>query len=441
MSIKPKLGSFDLTMIIVSMIIGIGIFKTPSIIAQKAETPFLFFFVWILGGIISICGALTFAEIGSRFPVAGGFYKIFSHCYHPAYAFMLNWSMVIINSASAVGVALVGSEYINPVLPPSLQNDTGIKLTAVAVILILFFLNYLGIKMGARTQNLLSMIKIIMILVFCLAVFGNHAPPGNIIVPSAGSGINMLTAIGVSLISVFFTYGGYQNTINFGADLKDPEKNLPKSILTGIGIVIVLYLTINFVYYSVLGFEGMQHSELLAADLAKSLFGEKGSVIASVAIFISVLGFINTSLMYNPRIYYAMADDKVLPAIFKKINSKTMTQEFALIFFASLMLLSLFLLGTFEKILNYVMFLDSLAITSAAGTIFIFRKRAAAANINFTGYKIKFYPVVPLLFMFVLLFVMLNVLVSDSQSAMYGFFIFLAGLPLYYVMKKIIAKK
>jgi APA family basic amino acid/polyamine antiporter len=175
-TIKPKLGFFDLTMIIVSMIIGIGIFRTPSIIAQKAETPFLFFSVWVLGGIITICGALTFAEIGSRFPVAGGFYKIFSHCYHPAYAFMLNWSLVIINSASSVGVAIVGSEYINPVLlPPSLQNDIGIKLTAVVVILILFILNYLGIKMGSRTQNVLSMVKIIMILVFCLAVFGNHS--------------------------------------------------------------------------------------------------------------------------------------------------------------------------------------------------------------------------------------------------------------------------
>src|SRR6185436_2553146 len=315
--------------------------------------------VWILGGVISICGALTFAEIGSRFPVAGGFYKIFSHCYHPAYAFMLNWSLVIINSASSVGVAIVGSEYINPVLlPPSLQNETGIKLTAIAVILILFMLNYLGIKMGARTQNVLSMIKIVMIPIFCLAIFGNHSQVNQTAVVSSRSAVSIVTAIGISLISVFFTYGGYQNTINFGADVKEPEKNLPKAIFTGITIVIVLYLTINFVYYSVLGFEGVQNSKLLAAELAKSFFGEKGFAITSVAIFISVLGFINTSLMYNPRIYYAMADDKVLPEIFKKINSKTMTQEFSLSFFVALMILSLFLLGTFEKIVNYVMFID-----------------------------------------------------------------------------------
>src|SRR5947209_10795536 len=151
MTIKPKLGLFDLTMITVSLVIGIGIFRTPAIVAQKAETPVIFFAAWILGGIVSICGALTFAEIGSRLPVAGGFYKVFSHCYHPAYAFMLNWSLVITNAGSAVGVAIVGAEYINPVLlPASMQGDVGIKVSAVTVILILYGLNYMGIKMGAR---------------------------------------------------------------------------------------------------------------------------------------------------------------------------------------------------------------------------------------------------------------------------------------------------
>src|SRR5436190_8551508 len=116
MSIKPSLTRTDLTMIVVSFVIGIGIFRTPAIVAQKAYLPGIFFGAWILGGIISICGALTFAEIGSRFPAAGGFYKIFSECYHPVFAFMLNWSLVIINSFSAVGVALVGAEYISPVL-------------------------------------------------------------------------------------------------------------------------------------------------------------------------------------------------------------------------------------------------------------------------------------------------------------------------------------
>ncbi|MBK7856464.1 MAG: amino acid permease [Bacteroidetes bacterium] len=136
MPIKPSLTKTDLTMIVVSLVIGIGIFRTPATVAQQSGSEFVFFAAWIIGGIISICGALTFAEIGSRYPVAGGFYKIFSACYHPAFAFMLNWSLVIINSFSAVGVAMVGAEYIVPViLPPHMQSVFYTKMVALTVIL------------------------------------------------------------------------------------------------------------------------------------------------------------------------------------------------------------------------------------------------------------------------------------------------------------------
>jgi APA family basic amino acid/polyamine antiporter len=437
--IKPKLTFFDLTMIVVSLVIGIGIFRTPTIVAQKAGTPQIFFAVWILGGIVSILGALTFAEIGSRLPAAGGFYKIFSHCYHPAFAFMLNWSLVITNAASAVGVALVGAEYIAPVLlPVSMQNDGNVKIIAVVVTLILFSLNYLGIKAGARTQNFLSVLKIVMILVFCLAVFGNHRGEAPMMVNAPD--FNWLSAIGVSLISVFFTYGGYQSTINFGADIQNPQRNIPRSIFAGMLIVISLYLLINVAYYTVLGFDGIKNSKLLASDLAQSFMGESGATVTSMVIFISVLGFINTSLMNNPRMYYAMADDKILPEIFKRVNSKTMAQEFALSFFVALMLISLFLLGTFEKIVNYVMFIDSLSLVTAAGTIFILRSRAKRSAEEHSGFKIRWFPLVPLLFMFVLLMVTVNVLISDLQAALRGFSIFILGFPLFHLLKRLISK-
>lgn len=440
--IKPKLGLFDLTMIVVSLVIGVGIFRTPSIVAEKAGSPFIFYFVWVLGGIISICGALTFAEIGSRLPAAGGFYKIFSHCYNPAYAFMLNWSLVITNAASAVGVAIVGAEYINPVIfPDSMQNDTGIKITAALVTLILFSLNYVGIKMGARTQNVLSMLKIVIMIGFCFAAFnGNNTATSISLFSDTGKeGGDLLKAIGVSLISVFFTFGGYQNTTNFGADINQPERNIPRAVFAGMGIVILLYLTINIAYVTSLGFEGVQQSKLVAAEMMKIYFGEKGFAITSVAIFISVLGFINTSMMHNPRIYYAMSEDRILPDIFRKVNQQTMTQEFALSFFTGLMILSLFLLGTFENILNYVMFIDSLSLVSAAGAIFILRRRAAKEPPTEQKiYVMKWFPVAPLLFMFVLLMVTVNVVWSDPRSALYGFIILMVGYPLYRFMKKIL---
>jgi len=432
--IQPRLGRFDLTMIFVSLVIGIGIFRTPAIVAQQAGTPSVFFMAWVIGGLISLCGALTFAEIGARLPAAGGFYKVFSLCYHPAYAFMLNWSLVIINAASAIGVAIVGAEYINPVLlPAERQNEAGIQATAIAVVAVLAALNFAGIRTGARTQNVLSGLKIVLILAFSSAVF--YAPAVTAAAPaSPPDHAGWASALGVSLIAVFFTMGGYQNTVNYGADVRDARRNVPRGILTGMGIVLALYLLLNFAYFKVLGFDGIRTSPLLASSLAERMFGDSGFRITSVVIFISILGFINTSLISNPRIYYAMAEDRVLPPVFRNVNPRTMVQEFALGLFVALMIGSLFLLGTFEKIVNYVMFIDSLALASAAAGIFILRRRDPA----FTGFRLKGYPWIPVLFIAVQLVVMVSVFRSDQRSALYGMALFTAGLPLYHLLKRLI---
>lgn len=438
MSIQPKLKRFDLTMIVVSLVIGVGIFRTPSVVASNAGSEWIFFAAWIFGGFISICGALTFAEIGSRLPAAGGYYKIFSYAYHPAYAFMLNWSQVIINAGSSAGVALIGAEYITPIIFPDASNTGQIqKIIAEVIILILFFINLLGIKMGARTQNFLSILKIVMITAFCFAIFGKPASENTILVNNNGD-FNFIGAFGVALISIFFTYGGYQQTVNFGADVEEPNKNIPRAIFTGMGIVIVLYLLLNFTYVHVIGFEAMKTSPLIASTLAEKIFGPVGATIISVVLFTSVLGFLNTSVMSNPRVYYAMAEDKILPPVFASVNPKTQVQQFGLTFFIAVMLLSVFLLGDFENIVNYVLFIDSISLASAAAAIFILRKKSAA---NYNGFKMKGFPVVPLLFIATLLFVTYNTITSDRESSFYGFLIFIGGLPLYFVMQFIFNRK
>ena len=180
----------------------------------------------------------------------------------------------------------------------------------------------------------------------------------------------------------------------------------------------------------------MQQSKLLASELASTFLGEAGYRITSIAIFISVMGFINTSLISNPRIYYAMADDGTIPKIFKRVNEKTQAQEFALSFFTALMIIGLIWLGSFEKIINYVMFLDSFAIATAAATIFIFRRRMKETN--YTGFKMKLFPWIPLLFMAILLSVTFNVFISDVRAAVTGLCIFAIGFPLYHLLKKVI---
>src|SRR6202012_5726256 len=148
MSIQPKLNRFDLTIIVVSLVIGLGIFATPGEVAVKAGNTWIFFGAWIFGGLVSLCGALTFAEIGARYPATGGFYRIFSYCYHPAIAFMINWVLIISNMASVAVVALIGPDYIRPfILPASLQNDTGTRIITIGSVVVLYIINFLGIKM------------------------------------------------------------------------------------------------------------------------------------------------------------------------------------------------------------------------------------------------------------------------------------------------------
>ena len=170
--IQPKLRLFDVTMIVVSMVIGIGIFRNPAIIAASAGSETIFYLAWIVGALVSICGALTFSEIGSRLPVAGGYYKMFTISYSPTIAFMLIWTYLILNAGATAAVAFTGAQYITPViLPAALQNGEGEKIIFFAIMIILFTLNYLGIRMGAAAQNVLSMIKIFVLLIFISAIF------------------------------------------------------------------------------------------------------------------------------------------------------------------------------------------------------------------------------------------------------------------------------
>src|SRR5271154_6811324 len=158
-------------MIVVSLVIGMGIFRTPVEVAQKSIVPQIFFVAWIMGAVVSLFGALTFAEIGSRYPVAGGFYRLFSHCYHPAFAFMVNWMTLISNAASTSIVAIIGAEYVNPIILPNLDHDLGIRITTISAIVILYGINLLGIKMSARALNVLMIIKICLVALLISAIF------------------------------------------------------------------------------------------------------------------------------------------------------------------------------------------------------------------------------------------------------------------------------
>jgi len=433
MSIKPKLNRFDLTMIVISLVIGMGIFATPSEVAIKAGNTWIFFGAWIFGGLVSFCGALTFAEIGARFPATGGFYKVFSYCYHPAFAFMINWVLVISNAASVAAVALIGSDYIRPfLLPASLQNDLGTKIITITSVAILYVINFLGIKMSARTQNVLIVFKMAMILLICSAVFINDAHP--VVIAATPYSGNMVTAFGLSLVAVFFTYGGYQQTINFGGDIINAKTNIPKAVFFGISVVLILYLSINYAYFHILGIGGLQHTPALAAKMVSVIFGATGYKITSIMIFLSVLAYVNVNVMANPRVYYAMSEDGILPPIFKKVNPKTQVQEFGMSFFVAAIILVLFFVAKFSEMLKYVMFFDTIGLSMAAVAIFILRKKTK--HLDGTGiYMIKWFPLVPVIFIIAYWFVTINIFITFRENP-YAALICLAcyalGLGIYY---------
>ena len=438
MAIKPKLGLFDLTMIVVSLVIGMGIFGTPVAVANNASTPTIFFAAWILGAVVSLFGALTFAEIGSRYHVAGGFYRIFSHCYHPAFAFMVNWMTVISNASSTAIVAIIGARYINPLIMPNVDPDLGIKITTISAIVILYGINMIGIKMSARTLNVLMIVKIALMILLISAVFfaPSSSPHLETSSPPFGDQIN---SFWLCFVPVFFTYGGYQQTMNFGADVPDAGRTMPRAIFFGITIILTLYLLINFAYYHVLGMDGMRSSTALASDMASVIFGSSTSKIIAIVMFLSVMAYVNASIMSNPRVYYAMAEDKVLPKIFAQLNDKTQVLGFSTSVFVAFMVITLFLTSSFEKVLSYVMFFDSIALASAAAAIFVLRARAAkSSEVNPNIYKIPLYPWLPLGFIVVYTLVNVSIIVSNPDAAFMAFILFVSGWPLYFILKKLV---
>jgi APA family basic amino acid/polyamine antiporter len=437
MTIKAKLTTFDATMIVVSLIIGIGIFRTPAMVAAAAKTPTLFYAAWVLGGLISFIGALTFAEIGGRFAKPGGYYKVVAENYSSGLAFMLNWTnVVILNGAGAAAVALIGAEYLTPIVfPGAAPTAATVQVTAVILILALLVINYLGIKTGAWAQNVLSILKVGMIGVLAAAAFlSKKVPEGPAALPLDKP---WFFALGVAFIYVFYAYGGYQNTINFGADVHDARKNVPRAIFFGILIVLACYLTINVAYVKTLGVPGIAAAKLVAAETARVTLGETGKLVVSLAIFLSAMGFLNVTLMQIPRVYYSMAEDRTLPAAFHKVNPKTQTQEFGLLFLGAIILVSIFLLKTFENIVNYVMFLDTITLAIVSSSVFFLRRKAKAAGESYAGYRVPLYPVLPAIFVVFMLAIAGNVLATQTREALYGADFFAVGFPVFLLMRRV----
>jgi basic amino acid/polyamine antiporter, APA family len=434
---KPKLGLFDLTMIVVGLVIGMGIFRTASDAANAAITPSVFFIAWVAGGLIAICGALTYAEIGSRFPVTGGYYKVFAECYHPSIAFAINCVILISNAASMAGVSLIGSEYISQVIFREDPGSTTRAIIAMVPILLFYGVNLLGLRMSAMAQNILMIIKIGMLVLLISSIFfisGNNMEGADAVKEYAWQ--DYIKSFGLALIAVSFTYGGYQQTINFGDDVNQPRKTIPRGIFIGIILIILLYLSVSYAYYNAIGFGNLKTSKGIASIVAEQLFGPTGRYISSILLFIAVLAYVNVLLLSNPRVMYAMSVDGILPASFKKKNEKRDVLTVSLTAFATISIIVLFFAETFDRILGFSIFLDSIGMATSAATIFILRKRTK--HLDGKGiYKMKLYPLLPLLFIAAYIFVGISIWVSTPNLAWTGIAVFAGFLIIYFMVSRL----
>ncbi len=447
MTPKNKLGLFDFTLIVVSLVIGMGIFRTPANVAKDSPTPLIFFVIWLIGGLVALCGALTYAEIGSRLPVMGGYYKVFSYAYHPSIAFAINCIILVSNAASGAAVALVGSEYITGVIMPGVKDPATIQVVhtviALAAIIIFYAVNMLGLRLSAKTQVVLTIIKITLILLLIAPIFF-AVDPGSAAAaaPAVSPGLReYVKAFGLGLVAVSFTYGGYQQTINFGAEVNKPDRYIPRGIFMGIFIILTLYLAINYAYVHVIGFENMKieaqkAAPNIAAIMASKIFGVNAERILSAFLFLSVLAYINALLLSNPRVMYAMSDDRILPAAFQKKNKRG-ALVFALTVFAVLAAVSVFWAKKFDRLLSFSIFLDSFGMVLSAGSIFMIRKRTA--HLNGTGiYSMKLYPWLTLIFMAAYSFVAISIAIdykNNDNAALVGSSVLAIFIAIYFIAK------
>lgn len=422
MTSKNPLGFFSLTMIVVSLVIGMGIFATPASVAASSGSVNIFFAAWIAGGFIALCGALTYAEIGVRLPVMGAYYKVFSTCYHPAIGFTINALILISNAASLGIVALIGADYVSDLLFGKPSGELFNILISIVAVFIFYIVNLFGLRTSSLTQNILTVLKISLVVLLIASTL-----KGIIIEPHGyneeGSiytfkDNHWLTLFLISMIPVCFSYGGYQQTINFGSEIKNTTI-LPKGILTGIFIIIILYVSINIAYTQVIGYDKMKNASAIGALLCEAWFGKTGAKVFDALMFLSVLAYVNVILMSNPRVMFAMSEDKVFPSVFSFRHPKTQALVPALTAFAIATVIITFFGKKVDNILGFTMFLDSIGMSTSAAALFYLRKRKLNEN-SITGIWTKFTPLLAVVFVLSYLGIAIAVIIDKPMAAITG---------------------
>ena len=448
-----RLGLTSAIMVVVGSVIGSGIFLTPQRIAATVEVPGVMIFVWILTGLLTLAGALTNAEIASEIPEAGGQYVFFRILYSDLTAFLYGWTtFIVFQTGSIAAVAVAFARYFGyfvdlPHLSAELEAwkipligniapfaDIGVKLVAISAITLVATVNYFGVQFGGFVQNIFTFLKVgaigaIIVLGFTVGTGSTaHFFPlwG---APASG---DLLGAIGVAMVATLWSYDGWNSLTYLAGEVKNPRRNIPLALIIGTVAIIAIYVLTNLAYLYILPIGEIATSKLVAADMMERIFRGYGGALISAAVMISTFGTVNGTSMTTARVYFAMAKDKLFFKNMSYVHPRYRTPTRSIVIqatWASLLTLT----GTYDQIFTYVIFAGWVFYALGAAAIFIMRKRRPEAK---GSYRVPGYPVVPLLFVIVATWFVINTLVHQTADSMVGLLLVVAGLPFYIYWKK-----
>jgi len=451
--LSRRLGLTSAIMIVIGSVVGSGIFLTPSNVAAAVQIPGVMLFVWVLTGLLTLAGALTNAEIASQITDAGGQYVFFRVLYSDLIAFLYGWTTFIVyqtGSIAAIAVAFakyfgffINLPHFSPVLEawklPLIGNihpfaDIGLKLMAISAIMVLAIINYFGVHFGGFVQNVFTFLKVAAIggIVFLGFSFGNGSVDHFFPLWGSPSSGTLLAAMGIAMIATLWSYDGWNSLTYLAGEVKEPERTIPRALAIGTVAVIIIYAVTNLAYLYVLPIDEIAKSNLVAADMMEKVFRGYGGAIISLCVMVSTFGTVNATSMTTARVYFAMAKDKLFFSGFSKVHPKYKTPGRSLIIqgvWASILTLT----GTYEQLFTYVIFAGWIFFALGAVAVFIMRKKMPDAN---RAFRVPGYPFVPIAFVVVATWFVLNTLLAQTADSLVGLLLLLVGIPFYLYWKR-----
>ena len=431
--LRRDLTLFDTVNLVVGTIIGSGIFLVPAEIARAVHEPGWMLAVWVMGGVLTLLGALSLAELGAAMPDAGGIYSFITRGFGRLPGFLCGWMLfTVATSGSIATLAAAFPIYLGGFVP---LTPATAKLAGVIVIALLTWVNIVGVKNGARVGNVLTALKVGGLVVMVLVIFllpGPAADPAAAAPPPLPAGPVPLAAIGVALVAVLWAYEGWHDVSFAAGEIHEPQKNFPRGIVGGVSIVVGLYLLANLAYLKVLTPAEIAASDRVALTAMTRVTGEWGGKLLTAAILCSILGAMNALILAGPRAYYQMAKDGLFIERVSRVHPRWRTPVEALVFQGLWSVFLVLFIGGFSQLFTYVIFGGWIFYALAVLSVIALRRKEPNMP---RPYRVPGYPWVPLLFGATALAIVVNTLIETPKESLLGLGFIALGIPVYWLQR------